>query len=149
MIVALDPGATTGIAYYDETQNKFYTAQLEHDKYPHPHEILFDTLTSLKPNAIVYESFLHRHKTGVIYDGVQYSGVIELWAELHGVPVVKYNSGYGKAFWKDDKIKRMALWVPGKKHAMDAMRHLLNHLMKTNKAFALEATNKLRLEHAE
>jgi hypothetical protein len=42
------------------------------------------------------------------------------------------------AFWTDDKIKRVGLWQPGKRHAMDALRHLLYY-----KAFTLKDTNLL------
>jgi hypothetical protein len=38
-------------------------------------------------------------------------------------------TGHGKgnegAFWDDHKLKKLGLYVPGKRHAMDALRHVL------------------------
>jgi hypothetical protein len=63
-------------------------------------------------------------------------GVIELWAETKGIPIVgKYLPADCKSFWTNDKIKRLGLYKPGLPHGMDALRVCLRHKGMNNAAF--------------
>jgi len=133
-IVSFDPGTTTGVATLNN--NDYRTFQIRPDLYPHPHETLYDMLSELKPKVVAYEAFHFRqNKTGAIFTGVEYIGVIELWAQMNYAEIVKISPGDGKGFWNDNKIKAIDLYKPAHPHAMDALRILLRYQMKTDKAF--------------
>lgn len=128
-IVALDPGVTTGIATFDD--NKFRSFHLEPRKYPHPHESLYDTLSALQPKKIIYEAFHFRQNMkGVVFTGVEYIGVIELYAQLHYIEVIIITPSDGKGFWDDKKLKVIGVHNPGHVHGNDAMRLILRYKMK-------------------
>lgn len=91
-------------------------AVLEEDREPIP----FDY-------HIITESFEYRNKSraGLVLDSVEYIGVMKLWCKKSGIPLHKQTAAMGKGFVKDENIKKLGLWYPGHKHAMDAMRHLI------------------------
>jgi len=131
-IASLDPGTTTGISTFDG--GDFRSFQIRPDQYPHPHESLFDVMSELKPKVVLYEAFHFRQdKTGAIFTGVEYIGVIELWAQLNYVEKVIISPSDGKGFWTNDKLKAINLYNQAHPHANDATRILLRHLMKTDK----------------
>ena len=133
-IVALDPGTTTGVAIYGD--EGYRALEIKPDTYPHAHESLYDLLCSLDPKIVVYEKFLFRQsQTGVVFRGVEYIGVIELYAQLHYKEVYKISPSDGKAFWDNKKIRALDLWVASSPHAMDATRILLTHRMRTEPQF--------------
>lgn len=135
-IVSLDPGVNVGICTL--TGEDYYQFETRPEKYPHPHESLFDILTELAPKLIIYERFHSRqNQDNAEFKGIEYIGVIELYAQMKCVETVLMNpqkGQRGKTFWDDHKIKALGLWIPGKGHAMDATRLLLTHQMK-NKEF--------------
>jgi hypothetical protein len=51
--------------------------------------------------------------------------------------VVFQTAGAGKGFVSDEKLKIMDMWVPGKKHAMDARRHLIYYMVNKQKRLDL------------
>jgi hypothetical protein len=60
----------------------------------------------------------------------EYIGVMNLFGQERGVDVVwqwpfEVVGDKPNTFVKDSNVKTAKLWVPGKRHAMDAMRHLL------------------------
>lgn len=44
--------------------------------------------------------------------------------------MVFQTAGIAKPFITDEKLKIMGLWVPSKKHARDALRHLLTYMIQ-------------------
>jgi hypothetical protein len=92
---------------------------------------------------IVCESFefrkTERHRDFINYIPREYIGVVNLFVQHHADPNVKLfmqsamNVIGDRAFFTDDKIKKLGLWVPGRKHAMDATRHYLYHRVFTLK----------------
>ncbi len=128
-IAAFDPGVMTGIAAFDGKE--FRSFQIEPRLYPHPHEALFDTLSGMQPETIIYEAFHFRQNMkGVVFTGVEYIGVIELFAQLNYIPVIVITPSDGKGFWDDRKLKAIGVHNPGHIHANDAMRLILRHKMK-------------------
>lgn len=129
IIVAFDPGITTGLAtfYHD----RFVVEQLDSRDLT----VIYNTLNWLQPDVVCYEDFKHRPN---LMKAELYSkeviGVIRLWCQQHDVPIALTPlPARAKAFWTDDKIKRIHLWKPGQIHAMDALRVLLVHREKTDK----------------
>jgi hypothetical protein len=53
--------------------------------------------------------------------------------ERHGrVRYVEQTASMGKGFVTDEVIKKLDLWYPGYKHAMDATRHLLYYVVNSS-----------------
>ena len=141
-ICALDPGTTTGFA--TKTSDEYRSFEVRADLYPHPHETLYDVLSALQPKTIIYEAFHFRQiMKGVVFTGVEYIGVIELYAQLNCLEVIKITPSDGKGFWDDKKLKVMGVYNIGHPHGNDAMRLLFRHRMK-NKIWMEEATEKLK-----
>jgi hypothetical protein len=74
---------------------------------------------------IVYESFLYQRRDKVDLRPVEAIGVIKLYHEIYRTPIISQTPSQGKAFWTDDRLKKLDLWEAGQPHAMDALRHLL------------------------
>ncbi len=118
-IMAFDPGHTTGIVIYTGTLEKPTVTQVEGLK------PLWKTLNVFQPAMIVYESFLYQRRDKVDLRPVEAIGVIKLYAAINRTPIMSQTPSQGKAFWTDDRLKKLDLWETGQPHAMDALRHLL------------------------
>lgn len=138
-IVALDPGGTTGWAMWQDRPlmedaglwNYFTIGQMGPE--PH-HEDLYASLElwHVSDYTIVCESFEFRQgkqRHNIVLDSKEYIGVVKLLQQQRNIPVVFQTAALGKGFVTDDKLKVMGLWYPGKKHAMDAMRHLIYYMV--------------------
>jgi hypothetical protein len=141
--LALDPGGTTGWVLAEDG-----TVRQHGQLGPEEHHLELWALfckyhqgDSDTPPAddftIVSESFQFRQndgeRWGIRLDSKEYEGVIKLYARFTNVPVVFQTAGEAKGFITDEKLKVMGLWLPGEKHARDAMRHLLNFQIKREK----------------
>lgn len=138
VILALDPGGTTGWVKQGQyaQASEFVWGQLEESNH---HNKLWSLLTmavgealSLSvPCYIVYERFEFRHeerdRDKIEYISAEYNGVVKLFGQNNHphVKLVEQGASQAKDFFTDDKLRHLGLWVPGKKHARDAMRHLL------------------------
>ena len=132
MILAVDPGGTTGLAWNQHSSpNIVRSLQLGPNEH---HSELWDFLTVYAPQHIVCESFTYRNglaKADLI--PVEYIGVIRLWAEKDVRPMTMQTPSMAKKFFDDKKVKAAGLWKPGMPHAMDAVRHLLYYITFTLK----------------
>lgn len=150
-ITALDPGGTTGVAMYDadvifntddqaEWHNeKWDTLQLSE---PDHHRTLLHMLERrhVANTIVVCESFQYRRPVdapAVSLVSVEYIGVVKLFQQERNIEVVWQTTGkvippknknQAGGFWTDDKLKQIRKWSPGRKHANDAMRHLLHYM---------------------
>lgn len=144
MILALDPGGTTGVCLYNPVRD---TTEIEHFG-PHEHhrelwdmlaETLGESFTAGVRLHIVCESFefrqTERHRDFINYIPREYIGIAKLFWQIHrspsGVMYYEQRASQAKGFFSDDKVKQLTLWVPGRKHAMDATRHYLYHRVFT------------------
>ena len=128
-IVAIDPGKTTGVAWTRGLVMSPVVAEMNQDD-------LYDWLVNgndlrhLHSTVYVVESFTLRpgaksHQTQPLeiigfIDGAVRSGLFK-------GSLVKQSPAQGKSFGTDEKLKKLGFWVPGKGHAMDAMRHLVTY----------------------
>jgi hypothetical protein len=152
-ITALDPGGTTGVALYvaDVIHNtdgvpeyyneKWNTAQIGPE--PH-HKKLYQLLERwhVANTIVICENFQYRQHPeapSVELVSVEYIGVAKLFAQVRETPILVMQET-GKVippkdknkpggFWTDDKLKRVGRWSAGRKHANDAMRHLLHYMV--------------------
>lgn len=133
MIVGLDPGGTTGVAIYNAHLNTWDFEQL--DKANH-HTALWSLLDGARADAfladepltIVCESFEFRHdmeRNKIVYDSAEYIGVVKLFCDDFDAKLVMQSASVAKQFWTDDKLKKVNLYRPAMRHAMDALRHVL------------------------
>jgi len=144
-ILALDPGVTTGVALYCD--DKWMRTQWAFEGTRTPHANFYTALNALHPDLIIYEPFHFRqNKTGTDFTGVEYIGIIRMFGQQKEIPTKTITPGQGKGFWTNDKIKSLALWVPGKLHAMDATRILMTYLSKNDIEWFSAALAKLK-EH--
>jgi len=121
MIIALDPGITTGVAILDGFR------EIKTDQVKYSHRDFVNYLASLDLTEIVYESFVYQRRNKVELYPVEVIGVIKLFATQRDIPLYVQSASQAKNFITDDKIKKMALWEKGQVHGMDALRHLLYH----------------------
>jgi hypothetical protein len=143
VILALDPGKTTGFAIYKDDKIKPY--QIDLFQYPRPHEILFHHLDEIKPDILTYEQFRFRQgMLGTVYTGIEMIGVINLWVQINKVEVDSISSSEGKAFWDDKKLKALGYYQRGLTHGMDATRVLCVWLNKNNKEWMDDSIRNLR-----
>lgn len=130
--LSADPGQTTGAIVVEYIQQSYGFSFWEIDC--RRLRAWSDFLMGVKPDVILYEDFKHRPNLmkAELYS-VQVIGVTRLYAELHDIeiPFTPIPSE-AKAFWDDDKIKKLGMWRPGKKHAMDALRVFLTYKQKTD-----------------
>lgn len=140
MILSIDPGVTTGFA----TENLAY--QLRFDTDPYPHQDLFHHITDVAPSFIIYEPFHYRQgMLNAVFTGVEYIGVINLWAQVNNIKIKTVNPSDGKGFWDNNKIKTLGLWNPSAyPHGMDALRLLLTWKMKNDNAWKAGVLEALR-----
>ena len=139
VLMAFDPGGTTGVAILNLTGLESgipmpILAQLG----SHPHHLsLWDMMNKYKPTHVIYESFEFRNRTRDNLELISrdYIGVITLWAMLNATRLYKQSAAQAKGFIKDSgpnanlPIKRLGWYMGGKKHAMDAVRHLTYFLV--------------------
>jgi hypothetical protein len=154
-VISFDPGGTTGVAALvldTFTQPEIPTGDVSkwmdttvgwHVDHigPESHHVpLWFLLEQFRPTSVVCESFEFRQgkqRAGIVLDSKEYIGVIKLWCALNKVPLIMQTAATGKGFVTDEKIKALDLWVPGKKHAMDAMRHLITYLVQKERRMEL------------
>jgi hypothetical protein len=142
-IVALDPGTTTGVATKED--GRYRSFHIRPDEYPHPHESLYDMLCNLQPKLVIYEQFHFRQgMTGVVFTGVEFIGVIELYCQLKYIDKILVTPAYGKGFWDDRKLKVVNVFNKGHVHGNDAMRLMMSYEMKHNKIFNETTLQKLK-----
>jgi len=134
-VIALDPGGTTGWAKGLIRDGKMYVVSGQ-DEWDH-FDIFKELSEVTKPDIIVCERFDYR-KGGRKQEGVElisreYIGVVRLYALMFpntpNGPLQLYmqmpSEGVG-GYWKEDaQLKKDGVFMIGKPHANDAMRHLL------------------------
>lgn len=126
-ILAVDPGVTTGMATFDTETKKWRRWQIGPEDH---HELLWDEMREV--DELVCEDFNFRpnpNRRKVILKSVEYIGVMKLYSSGHGAPLRIQLPSQAKGLWTDDKLKKLGLWEPSLKHAMDATRHMLYYLV--------------------
>lgn len=145
--LALDPGGTTGWSMYRASLMPVVDAD-EQSGLPtgarewynegwrcgqlgpgdHADELL--TLLEMNHTAeyhVIVERFVPRpDKVGAKLEvAPRYITIAEMFCKDRNVEMHLQNVGQAKPFVKDVSIKKLGLWSPGQRHAMDATRHLL------------------------
>ena len=124
-VLALDPGVTTGFATLD------VTGSVHADQVKCDHRAFYDFLVGYQPQEIVFERFEYQRRDKVVLWPVEVIGIIRLYGEQFEIPMWAQTPSQAKNLWTDDKLRKIGVHQTGLKHGMDAMRHLLYHLVVT------------------
>lgn len=147
-ILALDPGETTGWAYFDGGITIEVGQQVTKEIGP-SFDWLHDRLVQMafaqtpeQPRAHlryedyrVYEWKAKDHSWSPVHT-LRWIGAIQVAAYLTGTPNSCTMASHAKAFWTDDKLKHFGLYPTGLRHGKDALRHLLYYMLFPQKAGA-------------
>lgn len=154
-IIALDPGGTTGWASLSFEPSKplrgGYEGDISHldplwnvgQMGPNEHHKQLYNFLEERDNgdlSVVCESFEFRQgkqREGINLMSREYIGLVKLFRDDRRVPTFFQTAAQAKMFVTDEKIKALDLWWPGKKHAMDAMRHLVTYLVQKERRVEL------------
>lgn len=129
LILAIDPGETTGYAYGFREGSSFAFCFAGQERW---NELaLFGVLQSLNPSTLIAESFEFRRKgrDNLVLFSRNLLGVSSLWGGLHdGANLYSQSASEGKGFYTDRRLKKEGYYTVGKEHARDATRHLLYYV---------------------
>jgi len=117
MILAIDPGKTTGYAYQHGEAHGSGQLVLQ--------DALWGLLDALAPTVIVCERFDHRMVMGADLEAVEVIGILKEWSRQNRVEVHFQTQEQAKHFFTNARLKERGMDRPGLPHARDAARHLL------------------------
>lgn len=132
-VLAVDPGGTTGIAFYD-SDGLFPFSSSQHEGYEDAVEELSSYFRGGCPDALVCEGFTVRNNTHKLDAGAfslttDLIGACRLLAMREGIMFVRQAPAQAKGFATDDKLRTLGWYNPSKGgHQNDAARHLLTYL---------------------
>ncbi len=139
-ILSLDPGGTTGyvvievddVTFPEVVRRGQIVGGLEGFLGFH-----WDVLEDIKIDAIVCESFTLREGIyGADLSPVYIIGALEA---LYPTVPIKYQEPKLKPLCDDGRLKKLGLYIPGKPHSNDAMRHAIIALRNTKHTPTLSA----------
>lgn len=127
-VLAIDPGMTTGLAYGVITTGKPMVITTDQKKMTHIE--LWHEIVSQMPEWVVCEDFEYRNKsrTGLILYSLELIGVCELYAAMsdNECTLWRQKASVGKGYYSDAHLRKHGVYVRGRPHGMDALRHLLH-----------------------
>lgn len=125
-IIAFDPGGTTGWAIVTIESGELRSIESGQGKYRALD--LWTMLISYAPHYIVCETFRYRtqSRAGLDLTSMKWIGVFELYCQQTpgNCHLKMQEPSEGKGFWTDEKLKKAGLFIRGKPHSRDAVRHL-------------------------
>lgn len=126
-IIGVDPGGTTGYAIYSRETK---TVQA-HEADPHTFRTwLGHWMTAGRAARTLWavERYIIRPDTlrkTRQYDPLELIGAVKLVVALAGGRLEMQAASSAKSMVTDTRLRGLGLWVPGKDHARDALRHLV------------------------
>lgn len=136
VLIAFDPGETTGVCWMSEggmtavrTKVDVHMEQLQYCEL-RGHLAIWELLERLRPREIVSESFrLYASKaTYKINSGfpeVEMIGVIRLWALINKVSLTEQPASLAKNGAPDEMLRRYGAYTSESRHVRDAIRHAI------------------------
>ncbi len=149
LLVALDPGETTGYAVFRKFE-LIESGQIKTNNMDTVFDVMNEFIASLLerhyktgPAYLVFEDYkVYGWKTKdhawASLHTPQLLGTIRAVCSIHGIPYTKRMAQLVKQFCTDAKLKEWDFYVKGEQHARDAIRHaayeiLFNDPRKTKK----------------
>lgn len=162
LILAFDPGGTTGVCRLEYVEQKPLESKLTWDFLPpeghlRPHHLpLWDLLDKERFDTysldieyiefdLVWEAFNYQRReldkgVSLVLDSKEYIGILKLFRDKYQIPNWAEQQPSTMKLWDDKKIDRVCERHPGIKyvpkapaHARDAMRHMLYYVTATLK----------------
>lgn len=127
MILAVDPGGTTGVVQWYQGQDFLLPDQIVNGRFGF-YRWFNEEVDQLDIELIVCEDFLITQqsvKKTRQSDALRIIGYLDGWCFVNGVRFVLQTPNEGKGFGTDEKLKHVGWYTVGKPHATDAARHLL------------------------
>ena len=129
IILAVDPGYMTGVAWFDGDEMHGAELQItESDTW------LFKTITERKPTVVICEAFritVNTAKNTQAPWSLELIGVTRLACRMAGITLAMQSPSTAKGFAKDDKLKALGWYTSTKGgHQNDAVRHLMVWLVE-------------------
>lgn len=130
-ILTVDPGVTTGIAFYDFAKGLIDVPETWMPRGFHDAATQIDwILAHERPDLVVSEKFTitaatTRKSTAGSYEAIQLIGVTHYLAYRYKTPWEEQTPSDAMNFCTDEKLKRLGWYKPGLDHQRDAMRHLI------------------------
>lgn len=129
-----DPGETTGWAHISINDNEvslFRVGELGHLELGdmlHNDSVFGHALDH--DLTFVCEAFLPSPKKTFAPWSLETIGLIRYWAYVYHIPFILQQPSAVKSLVKDNILKKLSLWTPGKRHANDAVLHSVYYLVK-------------------
>lgn len=125
--LSLDPGGSTGYAICDI--NNVNEVSIGWDQARLDPAELTDLLETINPDKIICEDFEYRNRAraGLDLTPPKLIGVVQLYCS-NGVPLYMQKASTGKGHYTDNRLKSIGMYVKGRPHGRDALRHLLHWL---------------------
>lgn len=133
-ILTLDPGETTGWSSWHEGELVEVGQEVTGQNPGLMAEFIKAMDEQLVISRIVYEEYRIRSSTFKTHVGspvvtIQHIGAIKVAADMLDIPIYAQTPGMAKGFATDQKLKRWGLYQTGMKHANDAVRHGIYHIL--------------------
>jgi hypothetical protein len=141
--LALDPGETTGWAYFDGQKTIVVSQQPTKsvitgftwlEEFIREEDIKGYTIAHIRcEDYRVYEWKTSDHAWSPVHT-LRWIGAIEVGANQWAIPLSFCMATFAKKWWTDEKLKHFGLYPSGLKHGKDALRHLLYYMLFPTKA---------------
>ena len=129
-LLAIDPGETVGYAWFslDELGEEVLDVEADQCHCGEFIDKLEDWLIKEDYFHCLIENYIIRQDTMAANIGKELKtakllGVIEYLLDKYEIAYYYQPAGQGKAFFDRERLEGMGLWVVGKNHARDAIRH--------------------------
>lgn len=134
MIVGVDPGQTTGLAWWDDMAQRLEATAQQ----PAQHAVVTLWTWLEEHRDVACEVACERYQIGPRtlqasrqYDALHVAGAVRFKCGQLGVPYHEYPPATSKRLAHDDRLHLLGLWRPGHGHANDAARQVVTHLATT------------------
>lgn len=133
---ALDPGETTGSAYWTPSASggTLHVRQFDTSDVVEGFQTLYNYAPGKSARHLRVEDYrvygwkAEDHSWAALHTP-QFIGAIKVMAHLNAIPLSFMMAQQAKKMLTDDKLKLCGLYEPGLKHGRDAIRHLVYYLM--------------------
>lgn len=136
MILGVDPGTTTGLAFWDEDDREVHV-WAEQPAVTAVHNV-WQFVERGEISHLVCERYDITPNTLRVTrnaDPYHVEGALKIHCAIHQVPFIQISRADAKRFATDEKLRALGWFWRGQKHARDATRQLVTHLARTDPEF--------------
>jgi hypothetical protein len=137
LVIAFDPGITTGYSMTTEHMDFYLTGQTDGDSIARDFELLISRLSmwSRLESLVIIEDYELTPRPQSFKEGrftLKLIGALNYLALSYGFKV-KLPKPAEREIATYKYMQKMGFWSPGQRHANDAAKHLVTHLIKAGK----------------